>query len=83
MCLLCGYVLSTSERYVMIPGFPDVLILVKDKLFTLNWIPGEDQLADDCTKTQIAAKARPHIDRTLMKVPDYVKGFKSTTVGNR
>ena len=56
---------------------------VKDKLFTLNWIPGEDQLADDCTKTQIAAKAKLHIDRTLMKVPDYVKGFKSTTVGNR
>ena len=56
---------------------------VKDKLFTLNWIPAEDQLADDCTKTQIAKKSKPHFERTLLKIPDYVKGFKSNTVGNR
>ena len=56
---------------------------VKDKLFTLNWIPAEDQLADDCTKTQIAKKSKPHFERTLLKIQDYVKGFKSNTVGNR
>ena len=56
---------------------------VKDKLFNLKWIPGEDQLADDCTKSQIATKSFPHFSRTLVKVPDYVKGFRSTTIGNR
>ena len=56
---------------------------VKDKLFTLNWIPAEDQLADDCTKTQTSKKSQPHFERTLLKILDYVKGFKSNTVGNR
>ena len=48
---------------------------VKNKLFTLDWIPAEDQLADDCTKTQIAKKSKPHFKRTLLKIPDYVKRF--------
>ena len=56
---------------------------VKDGLFNLHWIPAEDQLADDCTKTQVSKKSKPHFDRTLVKVPDRVKGFKSNTIGNR
>ena len=56
---------------------------VEDKLFILKWIPGEDQLADDMTKTQLASKSRPHFERTLMQIPDKVKGFKSNTIGNR
>ena len=56
---------------------------VKDKLFSLNWIAGEDQLADDCTKSQEAKKSFPHFERTLIKIPERVKGFRSTTVGNR
>ena len=56
---------------------------VQEKLFNLKWIPGEDQIADDCTKTQVASKSRIHFERTLIKIPDKVKGFKSTTVGNR
>ncbi len=56
---------------------------VQDKLFILKWIPGEDQLADDMTKTQVASKSEVHVNRTLMKVPEKVKGFKSSTIGNR
>jgi hypothetical protein len=56
---------------------------VQDKLFVLKWIPGEDQLADDMTKTQVASKSEAHVNRTLMKVPEKVKGFKSSTIGNR
>ena len=56
---------------------------VKDKLFNLKWIAGTDQLADDCTKIQEASKSKPHFDRTLIKIPEKVKGFRSTTVGNR
>ena len=56
---------------------------VKEKLFSLNWIPAEDQLADDCTKTQVSKKSLPHFQRTLLLVPDKVKGFKSNVVGNR
>ena len=56
---------------------------VHEKLFTLIWIPGQDQLADDCTKTQPAAKAKPHIIRTLIKVSDKVKGYRGNTIGNR
>ena len=56
---------------------------VQDKLFELHWIPAEDQLADDCTKTQPAYKSQPHVERTLIKTPDMVKGFKSNVVGNR
>ena len=55
----------------------------KEKRFVLKWIPGEDQIADDCTKTQSALKSAPHFERTLMKIPDKVKGFKSNIVGNR
>ena len=56
---------------------------VRDKLFALHWIPAEDQLADDCTKTQVSTKSKPHFNRTLIKIPDKVKGFKSNTIGNR
>ena len=56
---------------------------VKDGLFVLQWVPGDDQLADDCTKTQLASKSYPHFSRTLIKIPDKVQGFRSTTVGNR
>ena len=55
----------------------------KEKKFVLKWIPGVDQLADDCTKTQLANKSKPHFERTLIKIPDKVKGFKSNVVGNR
>ena len=56
---------------------------VKEKLFSIAWIPAEDQLADDTTKTQHPTKSKPHFDRTLIKIPERVKGFKSTTIGNR
>ena len=56
---------------------------VKDGSFILHWIPAEDQLADDTTKTQLAKVAMPHVMRTLMKLPDKVRGYKSNTVGNR
>ena len=39
-------------------------------------IADEDQLADDYTKTQIAKKLKPHFERMLLKIPDYMKGFK-------
>ena len=56
---------------------------VQEKLFTMHWIPGDDQLADDCTKTQVASKSQPSFDRTLVKIPAKIKGYKSTTIGNR
>ena len=56
---------------------------VQEDLFRLEWVPGDDQLADDCTKTQAASKSKPSFDRTLVKIPDRVKGHKSTTIGNR
>jgi hypothetical protein len=56
---------------------------VKDGLFKLCWVPANDQLADDLTKSQIAQKSTPHFERTLIKVPEKVKGFKSNTIGNR
>ena len=56
---------------------------VKKLLFSLKWITKNDQLADDMTKTQISSKSKPHFDRTLFKIPDKVKGYKSNTVGNR
>ena len=43
----------------------------------------EDQLADDMTKTQVSSKLLPHFNRTLIKVPDSVKGYRSTAIGNR
>ena len=56
---------------------------VQDKLFTLHWVSADDQLADDLTKTQPAAQSFPHFNRTLIKIPDKVKGFRSNTIGNR
>ena len=52
-------------------------------LFKLLWIPAVDQLADDMTKTQSAKISQSHVNRTLLKIPDRVKGFKSSTIGNR
>ena len=43
----------------------------KNNYHHLEWIPAEDQLADDLTKTQPADKSRPHVERTLIKLPDY------------
>ena len=56
---------------------------VQGNLFKLIWIKAADQLADDTTKTQVATKSQPHFFRTLIKIPDCVKGYKSTTIGNR
>ena len=56
---------------------------VKNKLFNLVWIFGKDQLGDECTKPQAAAKSKPHFERTLIKGPEKVKGYKSNVVGNR
>ena len=56
---------------------------VKDRLFSLAWVPGKDQLANDCTKTQEASKSFSHFSRTLIKIPDKVYGFKSNVIGNR
>ena len=52
-------------------------------LLLIVWIPGLDQLADNCTKTQPAAKSYPHVARTLIKVSDKVKGYRGNTIGNR
>ena len=41
------------------------------------WIPAEDQLADNTTKTQIATKSMPHVKQTLGRIADKVKGYKS------
>ena len=38
----------------------------------LHWIPAQDQLADDMTKTQEREKAIKHVDRTLIKLPDHM-----------
>ena len=56
---------------------------VKDKLFILQWIQGKDQIADNCTKSQVASKSFPHFSRTLLKIPDKVKGFRGSVIGNR
>ena len=56
---------------------------VQEGLFKIVWIPADDQLADDTTKTQVAAKSKSHFERTLVKIPDKVKGFRSNVIGNR
>ena len=56
---------------------------VQAKLFKLQWIPAEDQLADDMTKTQSSSTSLIHMNRTLVKIPDKVRGYKSSTIGNR
>ena len=56
---------------------------VQGGLFKLIWIPAKDQLADDMTKTQDSKVSITHSSRTLIKVPDSVKGYRSTTIGNR
>jgi hypothetical protein len=55
----------------------------KAKMFTLKWISGEDQIADDLTKTQESTKSLPHVKRTLIELPDRVRGYVSSTIGNR
>ena len=56
---------------------------VKTGDHTLEWIGNDDMLADDLTKSQDASKSLPHMERTLVKIPNYVKGYKSEQVGNR
>ena len=56
---------------------------VQDKLFKLHWIPANDQLADDLTKTQPSSQSLPHFNRTLIKILDKVKGHRSNVIGNR
>ena len=56
---------------------------VKAKLFKLQWIQAPDQLVDDLTKTHSFTISLTHIFRTLLKIPDKVKGIKSSTIGNR
>ena len=56
---------------------------VKTGDHTLEWIKNDDMLADDLTKTQDASKSLPMMQRTLFRIPDYVKGYKSQQVGNR
>ena len=56
---------------------------VEGGVFKLFWMPTEDQLANDMTKTQVSSKSLPHFIRTLIKVPDFVKGYRRSTIGNR
>ena len=56
---------------------------VKSGLFRLVWIPAVNQLADDMTKTQPGKISMTHVLRTLIKLPDRVRGYKSNTIGNR
>ena len=48
----------------------------KLKFHKLVWIPNEDQLADENTKTQEASKIIPHRDRTFIRIPEFIKGHK-------
>ena len=56
---------------------------VKRDLFKLVWIPAIDQLADDVTKTQSSKISMTHVERTLIQLPDKVRGYKSNVIGNR
>ena len=38
----------------------------------LEWIPAQDQLADDMTKTQNKDMIEKHLKRTLVELPDYM-----------
>ena len=49
----------------------------------VEWIDSNDMLSDDLTKTQESSKSLPHMKRTLVQIPDYVRGYKSNAVGNR
>ena len=42
----------------------------KNNYHNIKWIPGEDQLADDLTKTQSSEKSKPHVDNTLIKLSE-------------
>ena len=53
------------------------------KKFKVQWIPAKDQLADDGTKIQPASIAKTHMNRTILPVPDRVRGYVSNVVGNR
>ena len=58
---------------------------VKTKDHEVEWIPSDYQLADGMTKTQEASKSLPHMKRTLLlvKIPEFVRGFSTSKVGNR
>ena len=38
----------------------------------LEWIPAEDQLADDMTKTQSREMIRKNVERTLVELPSHL-----------
>ena len=73
----------TSKNQHIARRWHFVLRGVKDKLLMLHWIPSKNQLADNCTKTQMASKSFSHFSRTLIPIPYKVEGFKSNTIGNR
>ena len=53
------------------------------EFFILHWLKGELQLADDMTKLQTSSISLKHFMNTHVKIPDKIKGHKSTAVGNR
>ena len=39
----------------------------------LIWIPAEDQLADDLTKTQASATSLKHVNRSMITLPGFMQ----------
>ena len=37
------------------------------------WIPSEDQLADDLTKTQTSEVSKKHVDRSMIILPSFMQ----------
>ena len=77
-----NYKVSKKNRHVA-RRYHYVTQGVKTKDHEVEWIPSDDQLADDMTKTQEATKSLPHMKRRLVKIPDYVRRFSTSKVGNR
>ena len=77
-----NYKVSKKNRYIG-RRYHYVKQGVKTKDHEVEWIPSDDQLADDMTKTQESSKSLPHMKRTLVKIPDYVRGFSTSKIGNR
>ena len=44
-----------------------------EKKHFLVWIPAEDQLADDLTKTQNAETAKKHVERSMVLLPEFMQ----------
>ena len=76
------YKVSKKNRHIA-RRFHYVKEGVKNGSHVLEWIKKDDMLADDLTKTQDGTKPLPHMKRTLIEIPDYVKGYNSNKVGNR